>query len=219
MNKQHIMNTTFPHSKIKAQILLDRDGDTNTIGRVSSKAVDLIIACSALFVRDIVDNRNGDSNNCKSTTNSSSKAPKEASRNKRRRPDRTLSAAVATDVPSTLNTVLSLDNIRQNLQRPQYEFLDGTLNELTERNAPKYDAIARKRRRQQGKSKSVGETKKLKSRDAVVESIMKNDKHDDSGGVDRNAGDALQEAIEDAQEGLESAKEAKGIIEDDDDYD
>eukprot|EP00584_Thalassiosira_punctigera_P025550 CAMPEP_0172551084 /NCGR_PEP_ID=MMETSP1067-20121228/36354_1 /TAXON_ID=265564 ORGANISM="Thalassiosira punctigera, Strain Tpunct2005C2" /NCGR_SAMPLE_ID=MMETSP1067 /ASSEMBLY_ACC=CAM_ASM_000444 /LENGTH=43 /DNA_ID= /DNA_START= /DNA_END= /DNA_ORIENTATION= len=43
------MDDVFPRSKIRAQILRDE-----RVGCVSSGAIDLIAACSALLVRDLV---------------------------------------------------------------------------------------------------------------------------------------------------------------------
>mmetsp|Transcript_36605 Transcript_36605/g.64169 ORF Transcript_36605/g.64169 Transcript_36605/m.64169 type:complete len:214 (+) Transcript_36605:47-688(+) len=152
------MNTVFPPAKIKTQILRDED---NNIGRVTSRAVELIAACSALLVRDLVDNSNGDNNNChhqtRITTARTSPETTTSSCNKRKCPDETKSSNgtlhptsdIDDEGPSSSSSDTMIRNLndikKQTKRRPEYKFIldNGTLDKLTENNAHKYDAAAR----------------------------------------------------------------------------
>ncbi|KAL7525671.1 hypothetical protein ACHAXR_001107 [Thalassiosira sp. AJA248-18] len=202
------MNSTFPYSKIKSQILRDEG-----VGRLSSKAVELIATCSALFVRDLVDNYCDDASD---KQNNNSRKRKSA-------------AGTNTNcIPDDENIIKASHIKKQAKKRPEYGFLnDGTsLDELTEKNAPKYDAT-RRRKRQKENSKGQKDNPD-QSCDSIFKSLpddaidgTKNSVVVGGSGGGQQDSEALQEAIEDAQE-IASASRGSGlkeIIEDNDDYD
>mmetsp|Transcript_27056 Transcript_27056/g.56354 ORF Transcript_27056/g.56354 Transcript_27056/m.56354 type:complete len:235 (-) Transcript_27056:219-923(-) len=234
------MDDVFTQSKIKAQIRQEE-----AIGRVSSKALDLIAACSALFVRDLVEQENGNDN--ENNNNNKNHGPSNSTTTKTRR-TRSSSrkrkcidkSACAKDTPSKTNdgpSIINLTHIKKRIDnQPEYEFLDGVLDEsLTENNAYKYDAAARRRNKAKekscsipsGRSKSKSKSKQQKaaaevggteSTSCCVVGSLKGDNTLDSDIV--SEGDtALQAAIEEAASSAAGADGTKEIMEDEDDYD
>mmetsp|Transcript_8572 Transcript_8572/g.14879 ORF Transcript_8572/g.14879 Transcript_8572/m.14879 type:complete len:215 (-) Transcript_8572:39-683(-) len=214
-----MMDVIFPSSKIKAQL---QSHDNDNIGRVSSKAIDLIATCSALFVRDLIDLTNEENKDDATKTSRMSGPSTTTSRNKRTR-RRTRGGETncngREDAPlipkssasTSAEAIVTLDHVKlQTKQRRGYEFLDGILDDVTERNAPKYDALARKRHKRQ-------RIKQSSQKAAAVGSIIKNCTDNDA--VDGGDGIALEEAIVEAQEKSTANDGGKEIIEDNDDYD
>jgi hypothetical protein len=186
------MAFVFPQSKIKAQLLLDED-----IGRVSSKAVELIAACSALFVSDLV--RGGDGQEDAPTPSASASCTKKHKQSSKAKPD-------VTNHPGPIN----LEYVQNCISKPEYEILGGVLDYLTENNAPKYDAAAKRRRRDKSareKKSGVSKSANKKLTGQLIENKTINDGDDAF----------LNAAIEEAQGA--PAGRRKEIVEDDDDYD
>ena len=191
----------FPHSKIKAQILEDEN-----VGRVSSKAVELISACSALFVRDLV-GQDGDTTgglhggSVTSTSQDETKVPE---------------GTIGVKDHEHGDEVIDLSGIKRNIiRRPEYNFLEGVLDDLTEQNAPKYDAAARKRKRQRGNPKQQSTNSKNTTNEILSRLSGENTKAN----VSESAhGVAMQEAIMAAQD-TSSVQTTKEIIADNDEYD
>mmetsp|Transcript_25368 Transcript_25368/g.54550 ORF Transcript_25368/g.54550 Transcript_25368/m.54550 type:complete len:235 (+) Transcript_25368:134-838(+) len=232
---------TFPNTKIKAQILQNED-----IGRVSSKALELIAACSALFVRHLVDH-NGDNDNGISSNSSSHQEHETSTNNSRMQTRQQRKASSQLSNNAKANQLLVGDNApsgpidlahvkKQTKQHSEYnDFLDGVLDGLTEKNAPKYDTAARKRKRTRENKPIISKQESFEGLESgggggtksMLLNNLPNDVHTnngisadnaaaaDGGGQDDDA--ALLEAIQEAQ--LASAGISKEIIEDDDDYD
>src|SRR6056300_510148 len=111
---------TFPITKIKAQLLRD-----DNVGRVSTKAVELIAACSSLFVNDLV-------------TKSIEKTA----------PTRKASSKTKNNETADGVALVTLRQIKKSVKTSQeYSFLDGVLDGVSERAAFKYDAAAAKKRK------------------------------------------------------------------------
>lgn len=206
----------FPRSKIKAQVLQNED-----VGRLSAGAIELISACSALFLRDLVDG--GDEGGSRhqqkhAAAGASGVATRRSPRKRKSAGDKQAgldNEAARGDGSST--DVVDLQRIKQRIeQRPEYDnFLEGVLDGLTEKGAPKYDAASRKRRRQQ-ETKSNGQQQ---SREGDL-SMLNNLPEDVAGRGDGDDNDAaLQMAIRDAQVEPASIRGSREIVEDDDDYD
>ncbi len=150
----------FPHSKIKAQLLQDEN-----VGRVSSKAIDLIAACSALFVRDLVAPED-DGDSCSGSTRRGlatsatviSSSSSRGGNNNVSNDDDDIRGGVK-------KNRVDLDCIKRNIRRRSeyFNFLDGELDELTEENAPNYDAAAKKRKRRTERLESTNRLPKGQS--------------------------------------------------------
>jgi hypothetical protein len=214
----------FPHSKIKAQILLE---DEKNIGRISSKAIELMSACSALFVRDLV----VDSSCLQHRKSTKSVLPTTAQGENNTVVTEGESGATNHEYFDRLppSSPIDLACIKHNIQgRPEYDFLQGVLGELTENNAPKYDAVARKRKRhpvntkQQSTCTKSNDNTTITHRDVLTNLTCETAKVAPS--MKNKAANvctqmlALEEAIDDAQDAT-SHHATKEIIPDNDDYD
>lgn len=194
----------FPLSKIKAQIL-----ENENVGRISSKAIELISACSSLFVRDLVSQDGGTTGGLHrgSTTSVTSNSQDETKVPK---------GTIGVKDHEHGDEVIDLSGIKRNvIRRPEYNFLEGVLDDLTEQNAPKYDAAARKRNRQRDNQKQQSTNSKNTTNEILSRLSGENTKVDVS---DSAHGVAMQEAIMAAQD-TASFQTTKEIIADDDEYD
>jgi len=210
---------TFPNKKIKAQILRDED-----VGRVSSKAIELIAACSALFVRDLVDVGDGAGDGKNATTNApSSRRTSSRKRNspsiRTNRIEKDLAGLV---VPSPID----LQHIKMQAKRPEYDdFLDGVLEGITEKGVAmvRKRAMGRKRKRnvdqkQEKLSKqneNIGENENKEADESMLKHLPLAANEAAGSTCDRNA---LTEAIDEAQ-GAPVVAGNQEIIEDEDEYD
>ena len=216
----------FPHSKIKAQILEDEN-----IGRISCKAVELISACSALFVRDLVVQDGGDSSGLH--RKSAKSVPTTAQGENTAVPEKESCATNQQNfnrLPPP-SSPIDLECIKHNIQgQPEYDFLHGVMDELTENNAPKYDAAARKRKRHQTKTMQQSTSTNsndntISHRDDVLTNLARDTAQVSSSMKNEDANDvciqvvALQEAIDDTQDVTSHHVTKEIIIADDDDYD
>lgn len=182
----------FPISKIKAQLLRDDD-----VGRVSTKAVELIAACSALFVSDLA----------RSTTEAShTRKRKSSSKN-----------TIAKDV-----TLVTLAQIKKSVKtQKEYSFLEGALDGVTEKSAFQYDAAAAKKRKRlednNNNTKQKNNSRKKTKPGSKLPAEARGSNNDNDVVENR----ALREAIE-TETSVTSQNthgQNKEIIEDDDDYD
>lgn len=179
----------FPTSKIKAQLLRDDD-----VGRVSTKAVELIAACSALFVNDLA----------RSTT--------EASHTRKRKSSSKTNNATAKDV-----TLVTLSQIKKSVKtQKEYGFLEGVLDGVTEKNSFRYDAATAKKRKRLEDNNTKKKSNSRKKTKAVSKLPI-----EASGSADNDAVDnrALREAIETSVASKTTHGHKREIVEDDDDYD
>ncbi|KAL7441559.1 hypothetical protein ACHAXM_008129 [Skeletonema potamos] len=182
----------FPISKIKAQLLRDSD-----VGRVSTKAVELINACSALFVSDLA----------RST---------EASHNVRKRNSTSKTNTTAKDV-----TLVTLAQIKKSVKsKKEYTFLSGVLDGVTEKNAFQYDAAAARKRKRMEDTKNMKQKNNSRQKSKSVPNPPA-----EAGGTDGSnevENRALREAIK-TETSATSQNTGDGrkreIIEDEDDYD
>lgn len=179
---------TFPITKIKAQLLRD-----DNVGRVSTKAVELIAACSSLFVNDLV-------------TKSIETAPtrKASSKTKNNEDDVAL---------------VTLRQIKKSVKASQeYSFLDGVLDGVSERAAFKYDAAAAKKRKRLEDNNNTKEKNNSSKKSTSVAKlpVEARESVDDNNKVESKA---LREAIETASQSNGGAGKGNTIIEDEDDYD
>mmetsp|Transcript_22865 Transcript_22865/g.47334 ORF Transcript_22865/g.47334 Transcript_22865/m.47334 type:complete len:241 (+) Transcript_22865:37-759(+) len=227
----------FPHSKIKAQILRDEE-----VGRISSKAIELLGACSALFVSDLVRSKAmevSSSNNTSEMARDSSAQAKTASRGrmkslrKRKKfipisnPKKTKKNLHLKQYSSDKGNDANEDDVVRrepfDLHRikmlikhhsPKYNFLKEALDGLTEENVYEYDTAAIKNRRNEENSNGGKATK------AVADKVQKLQSARISG--DLIAGGSRDEVT--LKEAILYAQHASGdmrgeIIADDDDYD
>lgn len=201
----------FPHSKIKAQIIEDEN-----IGRISSKAVELISACSALLVRDLVV-QDYCSSDGKSVIKSSLREGTEVTEG---------TISMKNDKCDDGETSpIDLAFIKHRIQRrPEYDFLECVIDELTEKNSPKYDTAARKRKRQRcvDPKKQSTSSNNNKNNHTVFTNLTCDTKVSSMNNEDASVGAqkiALQEAVNDARDNTTSIHATKEIIADDDDYD
>ena len=179
----------FPTSKIKAQLLRDDD-----VGRVSTKAVELIAACSALFVNELA----------RSATEAS---------HTRKRKSSSKTNATANDVP-----LVTLAQIKKSVKtQKEYGFLEGVLDGVTEKNSFRYDAAtAKKRKRLEDNNNTKQKSNSRKKTKSVSKLPI-----EASGAVDNDAvgNRALRDAIETSVTSKATHGQKREIIEDDDDYD
>ena len=182
---------TFPITKIKAQLLRD-----DNVGRVSTKAVELITACSSLLVNDLV-------------TKSIETAPTRKASSKTKNNNETDDGEVA---------LVTLRQIKKSVKTSQeYSFLDGVLDGVSERAAFKYDAAAaKKRKRLEDSNTKEKNTSSKKSTSVAKLPVEARESVDDSNKVENKA---LREAIETASQSNGGAGKGNTIIEDEDDYD
>lgn len=185
---------TFPITKIKAQLLRD-----DNVGRVSTKAVELIAACSSLFVNDLV-------------TKSIETAPTRKASSKTKNNE----TADADDV-----VLVTLRQIKKSVKTSQeYSFLDGVLDGVSERAAFKYDAAAaKKRKRLEDNNNNTKEKNNSSKKSTSVAKlpVEARESVDDNNKVENKA---LREAIETASQSSNGgAGKGNTIIEDEDDYD
>mmetsp|Transcript_6266 Transcript_6266/g.10233 ORF Transcript_6266/g.10233 Transcript_6266/m.10233 type:complete len:189 (-) Transcript_6266:1710-2276(-) len=182
----------FPISKIKAQLLRDDD-----VGRVSTKAVELIAACSALFVNDLA---------------RSAMSTAEASQTRKRKSSSKTNTA-AKDV-----TLVTLAQIKKSVKaQKEYNFLEGVLDGVTEKNAFHYDtAAAKKRKRLEDNDNTKQKNKSRKKTNAASKLPVEAGDSADNDVVENRA---LREAIETSVTSQNTHGQNREIIEDDDDYD
>ena len=181
---------TFPITKIKAQLLRD-----DNVGRVSTKAVELIAACSSLFVNDLV---------TKSIETTSTRKASSKTKNT----DETGDVALVT-----------LRQIKKSVKASQeYSFLDGVLDGVSERAAFKYDAAAAKKRKRLEDNNNTKEKNNSSKKSTSVAKlpVEARESVDDNNKVENKA---LREAIETASQSIGGAGKGNAIIEDEDDYD
>lgn len=182
---------TFPITKIKAQLLRD-----DNVGRVSTKAVELIAACSSLFVNDLV------------TKSIETATTRKAS-------SKTKNNETADDV-----ALVTLRQIKKSVKTSQeYSFLDGVLDGVSERAAFKYDAAAaKKRKRLEDNNNNTKEKNNSSKKSTSVAKlpVEARESVDDNNKVENKA---LREAIETASQSNGGAGKGNTIIEDEDDYD
>lgn len=183
----------FPISKIKAQLLRDDD-----VGRVSAKAVELIAACSALFVNDLA--RSAMSN-------------AEASHARKKK------SSSKTNTASKDVTLVTLAQIKESVKtQKEYSFLEGVLDGVTEKSAFHYDtAAAKKRKRLEDNQKTKPKNNSRKKTKAA--SKLPAEATSGSDGKNAVENRALREAIETSVTSQNTLGNNREIVEDDDDYD
>jgi len=149
--------STFPTTKIKAQILRDEG-----VGRISSKAIQLIGAASAIFVRELAEaavlvsaeNENGDGDEQSQDSPSMSPSKVEAkgrkrklsSRNRKSNPDGNLSDPIVSD------PILTRDHIKDCIEEDaaKFDFLHGLLGDnISAKEIPAYGAAYQKKVRRE----------------------------------------------------------------------
>lgn len=195
INQNKMEKDTFPISKIKAQLLRDHD-----VGRVSTKAVELIAACSALFVNDL--------------TRFSTEVLH--TRNKKKSTSKTSTTSNNNDV-----TVVTLAHIKKSVKsKKEYLFLDGVLDRVSEKSAFQYDAAAAKKRKRMEESNNINENTKQKSKTSKKTKSVPKLPSEVGGSDDNNVENrALREAVETAASLKNDERGNGAIIEDEDDYD
>eukprot|EP00957_Ditylum_brightwellii_P106973 8161299-Ditylum_brightwellii.AAC.1 len=138
LNEDLDLTTLFPMKKIKAQLQRDEG-----VGRISTKAIEFIGACSAIFVHDLakeaakVGKQQRDSE--KST---SSPIQKEKETKKTRGRKRKLEDAADEDNSSKNTIRVKLDDVRQCIEnnKEKFDFLVGITENLSESKASGYAA-------------------------------------------------------------------------------
>ena len=184
----------FPISKIKAQLLRDDD-----VGRVSAKAVELIAACSALFVNDLA-------RSAMSTT--------EASHTRKRKSSSKTNTA-AKDV-----TLVTLAQIKKSVKtQKEYSFLEGVLDGVTEKSAFHYDTAAAKKRKRLEDNQKTKPKNNSRKKTKAASKMPAEATATGSDGKNAVENRALREAIETSVTTQNTHGHNKEIIEDDDDYD
>lgn len=157
--------STFPATKIKAQILRDEG-----VGRISSKAIQLIGACSAIFVRELAEasvsarENKHDGDDESSSLLLSSKVETKGRKRK-------LSSHIKHQSHSDGNTtesILTRDNIKDCIEQDttKFDFLHGVLSDnVSAREIPSYGAAYQKKTRREATGSK--QKKKLKANDSL----------------------------------------------------
>lgn len=158
--------STFPTTKVKAQILRDEG-----VGRISSKAIQLIGACSAIFVREVAeaavsaaehenDDDDGQSKDSPSLKLVSSKVKAQGRKRKLSSSNSTKSKPEELDRPSPI--LLTRDHIKDSIEQDEtkFDFLHGVISDnISAKEIPSYGAAYQKKvRREAAGSKRKGKS-------------------------------------------------------------
>mmetsp|Transcript_27155 Transcript_27155/g.59406 ORF Transcript_27155/g.59406 Transcript_27155/m.59406 type:complete len:279 (+) Transcript_27155:447-1283(+) len=193
--------SVFPTSKVKAQILRD-DG----VGRVSTKAIQLIGACSAVFLRELVESAvagresilvsndaiaTGTSKSGKRLSSSSHGAGK-----KRRAMESSTAAQPSVDDSTEESTsTVTKDDIRACIEQDtaSYDFLRGLLSEqASTRDIPSYGAAYRNKRKRDAANACRGDRNRPKSNKS-------GSKKEDASGSTSVAPEAISSILEESE--------------------
>ena len=158
--------STFPATKIKAQILRDEG-----VGRISSKAIQLIGACSAIFVRELAEasasarenKHEGDDESSllllSSKVETKGRKRKLSSHNKQQ----------SRSDGDTTESILTRDNIKDCIEQDttKFDFLHGVLSDhVSAKEIPSYGAAYQKKMRREATG-SKQKKKLLKANDSL----------------------------------------------------
>ena len=169
--------STFPATKIKAQILRDEG-----VGRISSKAIQLIGACSAIVVRELAEasasareNKHDDGDDESSSLLLSSKVRVETKGRKRKLSSHNKHQSNSDG--NTTESILTRDNIKDCIEQDttKFDFLHGVLcDHISAKEIPSYGAAYQKKMRREATGNK--QKKKLKANDSLGGGInSKND--------------------------------------------
>ena len=160
--------STFPATKIKAQILRDEG-----VGRISSKAIQLIGACSAIFVRELAEasasareNKHDDGDDESSSLLLSSKVRVETKGRKRKLSSHNKHQSHSDG--NTSESILTRDNIKDCIEQDttKFDFLHGVLcDHISAKEIPSYGAAYQKKMRRETTGNK--QKKKLKANDSL----------------------------------------------------
>ena len=157
--------STFPATKIKAQILRDEG-----VGRISSKAIQLIGACSAIFVRELAEasasarenKHEGDDESSllllSSKVETKGRKRKLSSHNKQQ----------SRSDGDTTEPILTRDNIKDCIEQDttKFDFLHGVLSDhVSAKEIPSYGAAYQKKMRREATGSK--QKTKLKANDSL----------------------------------------------------
>ena len=156
--------STFPTTKVKAQILRDEG-----VGRISSKAIQLIGACSAIFVRELAEAavlaaaaRENDNDDGQSMASSKVKAK---GRKRKLSSSKSTTSKAEGDRPSQI--LLTRDHIKDCIEQAEtkFDFLHGVISHnLSAKELPSYGAAYQKK----VKREAAGSNRKGKSTTGAI---------------------------------------------------
>ena len=156
--------STFPTTKVKAQILRDEG-----VGRISSKAIQLIGACSAIFVRELAEAavlaaaaRENDNDDGQSMASSKVKAQ---GRKRKLSSSKSTTSKAEGDRPSQI--LLTRDHIKDCIEQDEtkFDFLHGVISDnISAKEIPSYGAAYQKK----VKREAAGSNRKGKSTTGAI---------------------------------------------------
>lgn len=156
--------STFPTTKVKAQILRDEG-----VGRISSKAIQLIGACSAIFVRELAEAavlaaaaRENDNDDGQSMASSKVKAK---GRKRKLSSSKSTTSKSEGDRPSQI--LLTRDHIKDCIEQDEtkFDFLHGVISDnISAKEIPSYGAAYQKK----VKREAAGSNRKGKSTTGAI---------------------------------------------------
>ena len=156
--------STFPTTKVKAQILRDEG-----VGRISSKAIQLIGACSAIFVRELAEAavlaaaaRENDNDDGQSMASSKVKAQ---GRKRKLSSSKSTTSKSEGDRPSQI--LLTRDHIKDCIEQDEtkFDFLHGVISDnISAKEIPSYGAAYQKK----VKREAAGSNRKGKSMTGAI---------------------------------------------------
>lgn len=157
--------STFPITKVKAQILRDEG-----VGRISSKAIQLIGACSAIFVRELAESaasaaHENDDEQSKDSPSMASSKVKAQGRKRKLSSSNSTKQKSERDRPSPI--LLTRDHIKDCIEQDEtkFDFLHGVISDnISAKEIPSYGAAYQKKVRRE----AVGSKQKGKSTTGAV---------------------------------------------------
>ena len=165
--------STFPTTKVKAQILRDEG-----VGRISSKAIQLIGACSAIFVRDLAEaavsaaaaaahENDDDDGQSKDAPSLASNKVKAQGRKRKLSSSNSTKSEPESDRPSPI--LLTRDHIKDCIEQDEtkFDFLHGVISDnISAKEIPSYSAAYQKK----VKREAAGSNRKGKSSTGAIKS-------------------------------------------------
>lgn len=160
--------STFPTTKVKAQILRDEG-----VGRISSKAIQLISACSAIFVRELAEAavlaaaaQENDNDDGQSKDPLSLEASKVKAQGRKRKLSSSKSTTSKSEGDRPSQMLLTRDHIKDCIEQDEtkFDFLHGVISDNSAKEIPSYGAAYQKK----VKREAAGSNRKRKSTTGAI---------------------------------------------------
>ena len=183
--------STFPTTKVKAQILRDEG-----VGRISGKAIQLIGACSAIFVRELAEaavsvaaaHENDDDEHEQSKDSPSLASNKVKAQGRKRKLSSSNSTKPKSEGDGPSSKLLTRDHIKDCIEQDEtkFDFLHGVISDnISTKEIPSYGAVYQKK----VKREAAGSNRKGKSTTGAIK-----DKGGGGAGLDNAAANAAASA-------------------------